>query len=186
MKDTEAAVKVNRERIRRRRKMDGKDSQGSSIASTSTEEESFREEEFERYQKRLTKEAGKRKERESCEQVAKDIGKLKFTIAAQGKRLESLSWVLNKRNHEVGVWKVEQLTRELTLTRERDQVRNALQTLTTEQAVTKPGLLKALVCFGCGQPGHVIKFCRRTERSTRFSRVHVPLQSGLGKDRVVQ
>jgi hypothetical protein len=178
--------RTNREVTRQHRMEEWGNSQGTSVTSTSTEEDSIREEEFEKYQRRLTREVNKRKERESCEQVSKDLGKLQISMAAQGKKLEGLRLSVSKRGYEVNNWKVKQLTRELTLIQERDRVKKALQKLTEELAITQPGLRKELVCFGCGKPGHMLKFCRGTTRSTRFSRVQKPFQFGSGKDRVVQ
>jgi hypothetical protein len=77
------------EQHRREQKMEEwNHSLGTSTAST-TSEDSFKEEEFEKYQKRLSREAEKRKDRESCEQVVKDLGQLRIAIAKQGEHLNS-------------------------------------------------------------------------------------------------
>jgi hypothetical protein len=174
----------NREKTGHQKMEEWNNSQGTSAAST-TSEDSFREEEFEKYQKRLTREAEKRKEKESCEQVVKELSQLKISITTQGKQLEGLRLMVGKRDHEAAVWRVEQLSKELTLTRQRDQAKRKLQNPTINQAVIQPGLLRVQSCFGCGELGHVLKYCRQKERSSRFKQKPVLFQFGPGNARVV-
>jgi hypothetical protein len=138
-------------------------SQGTSAAST-TSEESFKEEEFERYQRRLSKETEKRKEKEKCEQVVKELHQLKITISRQGKQLHGLRSIVDMRDQRATQWRVDQLSRELTLTRQIDQTQRELPDPLLKKGVTRPGLLHLQYCFGCGKPGHFIRDCREQER----------------------
>jgi hypothetical protein len=159
-------------------------SQGTSAAST-TSEESFKEEEYEKYQKRLSKEAEKRKEKESCEQVVKELNQLKITMTKQGEHLKSLRFIMGQRDQKAAAWRVDQLSRELTLTRQRDQTQRELNGPLINQGVIRPGLLQVQCCFGCGEPGHFIRNCRQKERSARFKRPTL-FKFGPGNDKVVQ
>jgi hypothetical protein len=159
-------------------------SQGTSAAST-TSEDSFREEEYEKYQRRLTKEAEKRKEKESCEQVVKDLNQLKITMTKQGEHLKSLRFIMGQRDQRAAAWRVDQLSRELTLTRQIDQTQRESHGPLINQGVIRPGLLQVQCCFGCGGPGHLIRNCRQKERSARFRKPAL-FKFEPGNDKVVQ
>ena len=158
-------------------------SQGTSAAST-VSEESFKEEEFERYQRRLSRETEWRREKEKSEQVEKELHQLKTTILRQGKQLQGLRSLVDLREQRTTKWRVDQLSRELTLTRQLDQTQKEPPDPLLKQGVTRPGLLHLFYCFGCGKPGHFIRNCKAQGRSARFKRPTL-FQFGSGNANVV-